>query len=92
MMEDWNIGETNCLSNIPLFHFFLCAILLQSLEILVSKNIPPTFTLWSMEAYSTGQALPLEGGVDKTRPRGEGVIPFGCGSAALRSLCLCGEI
>ena len=24
MMENWNIGKTNCLSDIPLFHFFLC--------------------------------------------------------------------
>jgi hypothetical protein len=36
---------------------------------LVSKNIPPTFTLWSIEAYSTGQALPLEGGIcEKNEP------------------------
>jgi hypothetical protein len=24
--------------------------------------LPPTFTLWSIESYSTGQALPLGGG------------------------------
>jgi len=27
-----------------------------------AKSIPPTFTLWGKIQYSTGQALPREGG------------------------------
>jgi hypothetical protein len=34
----------------------------KSLNFAKQKATPPTFTLWSNLPYSTGQALPLEGG------------------------------